>query len=432
MHSPPAASIAYLNTRYPSLSHTFIEREIRAVRASGLEVHPFSIRRPTPNDCLGPAHASAADETYYIFDGITSLILSQFLALFTRPIRFVRTMFVAQQLSPPGVIARTRHFVYALEAIKLAREMHKRGLRHVHVHMANNGAAVAFLTCVFDRSITYSITIHGSNEFYDVHGVSLQNKVENALFVRCISSFSKAQIMVWCRPDFWDKLHIVHCGLEVADFPPRPPLADGPLRILAVARFDPIKGLPLLLEACRQLSDDGIDWKLDLVGDGPTGAKLQATARELGISDRIHFAGAVGQDAIQKHYDTADVLVISSFMEGIPVVLMEAMAKQLAVVSTNIGGIPELIDPNVNGLLVPPAAPQRLACALKQLAHDRQLTARLGLAGRQRILEQFAAADTGSHMVDLFKQYGIQASPSKTTAVESPLPGEVAVQRASA
>ena len=396
------------------------------MRAAGLDVHPFSIRRPMKNDLLGAAHADASRETYYIFDGIFNLICTQLRALFTRPAGFLRALFVSQQLSSPGFVARTRHFVYALEAIKLGRQMQKRGLRHVHVHMANNGAAVAFLTCAFDRAITYSMTIHGSAEFYDVHGVSLQNKVEHALFVRCISHHCKAQIMVWSRPRYWENFHVIHCGLEAADFAPRPPLGPGPLRILAVARFDPIKGLPLLLQACKRLSDDGVDWELDLIGDGPSAAGLQADAVNLRINDRVHFSGPVGQDAIQTHFDAADVLVISSFMEGIPVVLMEAMAKQLAVVATQVGGIPELVDPAVNGLLVPPASADELADALKRLGRDREQLARFGVAGRQRILEEFTVADVGVQMVELFRQYGLTPGKAATRELSGGIAGMTA------
>ncbi len=394
--------IAYLNTRYPCLSHTFIEREVRALRSRGVEVHTFSIRRPVRDDVLGAAHEEAARGTVYILDGVIGLAAAQAWAIISRPLRFVRGIIAAQRLSPPGIRARLLHTAYLVEAVKLVREMRKRGVQHVHVHMANNGAAVAMLAAVVDPSMRYSLTIHGSAEFFNVETGRLRAKAEGATFVRCVSEFCRAQVMAWTSPTSWSRYSVVHCGVDIKRFSPRPPMMSGPLRMLTVGRMEPVKGYPVLLMACSQLSAMGIEWQLDMVGGGPLRDSLECQARNLGIAGRIIFSGAVGQDAILEHFDQADVLVVSSFMEGVPVVLMEAMAKGLAVVSTSIGGVPELIEHGVNGVLVRPGSVELLTLALTRLARDRALLASFGEVARKRIVEEFSIETVGAQMSALF------------------------------
>ncbi len=407
--------IAYLNSHYPALSHTFIEREVREVRRQGLEVDTFSIRRPGKADLLGP-HREEAERTFYLLVR-WPLVRALAVALLTRPLGLLRTVLAAQRLSPPGMKTRLLHCAYAAEAVLLAQELERRSLRHVHVHMANNGASVALLAGEFDSSLSYSLTIHGSAEFFDVKGVCLKAKAEKAVFVRCISNFCRAQVMAWTDPSVWPRFHVVHTGLDVDAFHPSLGGRNGSLRILTVGRIDPMKGYHLLMEALNRLSGKGIDWRWDLVGDGPQRKSLERLAVEHGIQDRIRFSGAVGQDAIQDHYDRADLMVVSSFMEGVPVVLMEAMAKGLAVISTNVAGIPELIDPGT-GLLVVPGSAEALAAALERAARDPEFLRIAGRRSRQKIAEEFSIRSVGHQMVDLFHRYlkGAARGPGGTAA----------------
>jgi glycosyltransferase involved in cell wall biosynthesis len=409
----PGHRIAYLNTQYPSLSHTFIEREVRAVRALGIEVHTFSIRQPREMDQLSDVHAAAVANTYYILARPSELLGAFLWSLVCHPFCIAAAIASSQRLSPPGIRARLRHLIYVAEAAKLACEMGKRGLRHVHVHMANNGAAVAKLATVIDCRLSYSLSIHGSAEFFHVDSWCLKAKVEGAMFVRCISEFCRSQVMAWASPNVWHRLHIVHCGVDGAVFRPRAAHDSGPLRILTVGRLDPIKGYPLLLQACAKLLDRGVEWTLDMVGDGPMRESLVQQAHELNLADRIKFSGAVGQDDIQRHFDQADVMVVCSFMEGIPVVLMEAMAKALAVIATSVGGIPELIDQNVNGILVTPGSVDALADALEELAKDRVKMGTMGEAARRKIIRDFDAAQSGRQMVELLSRYCAQRQPQE-------------------
>lgn len=409
--------VAYLNTRYPRISHTFIEREIRALRARGVEVHTFSIRSPEAEDLLGPRNAEAARTTFYVLQaGRVARAVGR--ALVRSPAALLRTLVAAQRLSPPGLRARILHVFYALEGIVLAAGLRERDLRHVHVHIANNGAAVAMLASTFDRGLGYSLTIHGSEEFFDVKGYSLSRKVEGAAFVRCISSFCRAQVMAWSDPACWPRLHVVHTGLDPAEFPPGPQRADdGSFRVVTVGRLDPIKGYDLLLGACARLLADGVDLRLRMIGEGPMRARLESLLRSLDLGGRVELVGAVGQDAIQPHLEWADALVVSSFMEGTPVVLMEAMAKARAVVSTRVAGVPELVADGESGLLVPPGSEDDLVRALGRLARDAALRRALGEKARERIREGWTIDDVGDRMAELLARH---VEGSSSAAVPGP------------
>ncbi len=398
----PMGPLAYLNSEYPSLSHTFIEREIRALRGFGMGISTFSVRGSAGQGRSGTAHAAAAAETGVLQAGVGVLLRDAAWSLKRSPMGVVRALIASQRLSPPGLMYRFKHAAYVLQGLRLARLMNSAGLHHVHVHMANNGAAIAMMACEFDRGLNYSLSIHGSAEFFHVDSWTLAAKVERAKFVRCISSFCKAQVMAWTSPSCWSRLFIVHCGIDTAVYTPRPPRQPGPLRILAVGRLHPIKGYELLLRACSKLSENGCDWELDLVGDGPQMPSLRATAAQLGILDRVTFSGGVSQDDILHHFERADVLVVSSFMEGVPVVLMEAMSKRLAVVATRVGGIPELVREGVDGVLVDPGSSDSLCSALMPLARDPSVCERFGRSARERIAEQFSMEGLGRHMYDLF------------------------------
>jgi len=411
--------LAYLSTMYPSLSHTFIEREIRMLRQLGLEIDTFSVRPPRPQDLLSDHHRQAGRDTYCILQNPFRTVGKQLTSALRHPVRTLRTYIAGQRLAPPGLRSRLLHLAYAVEAVVLATEMRRRGLRHVHVHFAHNGATVALLATRFDPSLEYSLTIHGSMEFFNVDGFRLREKIAGAAFTRCIAQFGRAQVMNLCAPQHWDRLPVVHCGIDVDEYtpPPRTDDQDHALRLLTVGRLHPIKGYPLLLDAVRILRDEGVDVRLDMVGDGEQRQWLQQYALELGISDVVTFSGAVGQDRIRQHYERANVMVLCSFMEGLPVVLMEAMAMQLAVVASQVAGIPEMIEHGRNGLLITPGSLHSLCDALRRLAAHPNQRDDLARAGRTTIEQRYTIQQTGRQMLECFQCF---AAVNCSTAQRSP------------
>jgi colanic acid/amylovoran biosynthesis glycosyltransferase len=404
-HEPRLMIItAYLNSEYPSLSHTFIEREIAGLRRLGFQIQPFSVRPASTSGRLGGTNAAAAAETIVLQSGKVATAAAAARAAFSSPIGVLRALLASQRLSPPGLSA---HLAYVAQGMILARHLHDQRISHVHVHMANNGAGIAMLACIYAPNLTYSLSIHGSAEFFHVDSWTLAPKVERAKFVRCISHFCRAQIMTWTNVQCWPRLNIVHCGIDPTVYAPRPERSQGPLRLLTVGRLHPIKGYNVLLEACGILAAEGLDFHLTMVGDGPLMDHLRTSIAQHGLARHVDLVGPVPQENIQQYFDNADAMVVSSFMEGVPVVLMEAMAKELGIVSTRVGGIAELVEAGTSGILVDAGSARSLADGIRQYIADPQLCRQHGKAGRLKVLGEFDVAGTAQGMADLFATYQV-------------------------
>ena len=261
--------------------------------------------------------------------------------------------------------------------------MRKLSLTHLHNHFADASCSVAAIAAEIG-GFTFSFTIHGSAEFYEMSRWWLGEKVRRALFVICISSFCRSQVMLAAPVANWGKLRIVHCGVDARLFPLKRHEGQG-RRLLFVGRLGPEKGGPILLEAVGQLSEA----ILDIVGDGPSLASLREQAAAIGITDRVVFHGSMNEDSVRKRLAEADVFIMTSFPEGVPVVLMEALAAGVPAVATRIAGIPELIEDGVTGLLVPPAEPTATAQAVRRLLEDPDLRNRIATAGREKVEREF-------------------------------------------
>jgi colanic acid/amylovoran biosynthesis glycosyltransferase len=226
--------------------------------------------------------------------------------------------------------------------------------------------------------------MHGPAEFLEPRLWWIHEKIRRALFVNCISHFCRSQAMLFAAVDCWEKLRIVHCGVDPALFEVKIHTGRGK-KLLFVGRLAAAKGLPILLKALTELEEA----TLDIAGDGPDRDVLTEQARLLGISDRVKFHGYLSQLQVRDLLKQTDVFVMSSFAEGLPVVLMEAMAAGVAVVATRIAGIPELVDHGQSGLLVSPGDAVGTAIAVRSLLEDPELRNRCAAAGRERIEQEF-------------------------------------------
>ena len=261
--------------------------------------------------------------------------------------------------------------------------MTKHQLSHLHNHFADSSCSVAAIAAEMG-GFTFSFTIHGPSEFYETNLWWIGEKVRRAIFVNCISYFCRSQTMMLSQPEFWQKIRIVHCGVDAAMYEAK--RHKGPARrLLFVGRLVAAKGVCFLLETIARI-DDAI---LDIAGDGPERKFLEAKAASLGISRRVHFLGYRSQAQVRELLRQADVFVMASFAEGLPVVLMEAMAAGVPVVATRIAGIPELVDDGRNGFLVPPGDPAKAATAVCQLLEDAGLRNRFAIAGRHKVEREF-------------------------------------------
>jgi glycosyltransferase involved in cell wall biosynthesis len=401
--------VAYIVSRYPYVSHVFILREVLALRRQGAQIDTFTIRRPDRSDLRSAEDREADATTYSILPArLADLILAHGSALFTRPAKYFSTLRRAISLRGPGLRSMLWQVFYFEEAALLWRECRRRGIRHIHAHHANVASDVALLTAhLGGPEWSWSFTMHGSTEFFDVREHRLAQKTELARFVRCVSEHGRTQLMTHTNPSHWDKLRVVHCGID----PERFPLADrrgrgDHLEILTVGRLVPVKGQELLIEAVAELAERGRKVGLRIVGDGPSREALQGLAETLGIADRVHFAGAVGQEEIYAHYRDSDVFALTSFAEGLPVVLVEAMATGIPVVAPRITGIPELVEEGVSGLLFTPGRTDELAGALLSLAErSADERAGMGAAGRSRVEAEFTLRRTAKQMLSQFEEF---------------------------
>ena len=312
--------IGYLTSGYPAVSHTFITREVDAQRALGLDVRTFGIRRPAPDSLVTERDRRIADETFTVFPiDRARLTKAHLRALRSHPVRYLATLRRSLKLSSGGARATLWHLFYFAEAILLWDEFDTQAIGHVHAHFANVASDVAMLMATYGAAdgMSWSFTMHGPTEFDDVTVFALAQKVRSAAFVACISDYCRAQLMKLVEPEYWSKLQVVRCGLDVEGLSPlsnhRTAPSAGPLQVLCVGRLVPDKGQLLLLQAVAALRERGVPVALTLVGDGPDRDALTRSAARLGIAGSVAFRGSLGQGDVAALYRTADVFCLPSF-----------------------------------------------------------------------------------------------------------------------
>jgi glycosyltransferase involved in cell wall biosynthesis len=250
--------------------------------------------------------------------------------------------------------------------------------------------------------------------------------VRHAAMVFCISDFCRSQVMGLCRPEDWAKLHVVHCGVDPRQYAFQPQSGrPGAVHLLNVGRLVPVKAHALLLEAVQALQRAGRNVCCTIIGNGPECDRLERMARELEIESDVRFAGFVNQDEIRRYYEQADLFVLPSFAEGVPVVLMEAMAMGVPVVTTRIMGIPELIEDGRNGLLVTPGRADELVAAIERLIDDPAFAGELSRHARRTIEDGFDIAAIGRDIHELFARLE-PTQDRRFTGQRAPLPRESA------
>jgi len=382
--------IAYLTGEYPRATDTFIQREIAALRSFGVDVRTFSVRRTDTAHHVGPEQRAEAVQTFYVQPASLRphvLLKAHAWAFLRSPLRYLKSIILAVRSGAPGVRGLIYQVFYFAEAGVLADELQGAGIGHLHNHFGNSSCSVAMLASVIS-GIPYSYTMHGPAIFFEPARWSLGEKIKRAKFVACISHFCRSQAMIFCPPQKWDRLHIIHCGVDPTLFKPVEHQGKGK-RLLTVGRMASVKGMPVLLEAIKRLQADHPELKLTVVGDGPERKDFEQRAEALGIAERVDFVGYQSQSAVREKLSETDVFVLPSFAEGVPVVLMEAMAAGVPPVTTRIAGVAELIDDGTSGQLVPPGDGKSLASAIDELLRDPDKRNAFGKAGHEKVATDF-------------------------------------------
>lgn len=389
----PALRIAYLTTEYPKVSHTFIRREIVELERRGHHVLRLAIRGAGKG---GAAITDAADREEAART-IACLSLPKLTMLISiaavkirHPLCWLRAMRMAWRMSRVSDRGLTRHAAYLFEAATLLRICERERIRHVHVHFGTNAAAVArLMRCLSGQALSYSMTVHGPDEFDSPRAFSLGEKVADAVFVCAISDYCGAQIRRWSEPRAWAKIHVVRCTVGSEFFDRAKPIAATSRTLLSVGRLSAQKGQLLLIEAISRLRDEGVDLKLILAGDGEMRSEIERATAAAKLDDRVTITGWVDEATVREHLLASRALVQPSFAEGLPVVMMEALAMRRPVIATTIAGVPELVRSGECGWLIPAGNVDELVEAMREaMASPIERLNQMGAAGAQRVRER--------------------------------------------
>jgi colanic acid/amylovoran biosynthesis glycosyltransferase len=395
--------VGYFINQYPAATHTFIRREIRALEAMGVSTFRYALRSGT-HKSVDPEDEIEEKKTKFILQAGLNEILSCCLsAIFLKPRSFGEAIREAVRMGWRSKRGVSRHLTYLVEATVLANWCRQDDIEHIHAHFGTNSAAIAMLATYFS-GIPYSFTLHGSEEFDRPESLSLDAKLERSAFVACISSFTRSQLMRWTSPDQWHKISIVHCGLDSFFLGgPVPPPAVAP-RLVCVGRLDGSKGQMILIEAARMLHDAGVSCEIVFVGDGPFRERVEAAIARAGLHNTIRVIGWSSGARVKEEIIAARALVLPSFAEGLPVVIMEAMALGRPVISTYLGGIPELVESGQTGWLVPASDEIALSEAMRAvLEASTDELERIGAAARERIIERHDVTNEAAKLKRLFE-----------------------------
>lgn len=393
----PQVRVGYLLSRYPAISHTFFLKEVLGLRERGQVIEVASINpSDRPRKDLPLVEANEADHTFYVKSGgVLALAFKVLKVALSNPGATFRGLRAALSLGEWDLKSRAFAFFYLAEALLVGHWMQIRGLVHLHVHFGGPVATVGMLTAKAWK-IPWSVTLHGPDEFFDQESFCLRQKIESAGFVVCISDFCRSQVLR-IVPSLDDhRVEVVRLGVDCEALHPSVAGSESSspstLRLVCTGRMVAAKGHRILLEALVLLAAEGIDFTCTLIGDGPERRSLESLCQQLGIAERVRFLGAMAHQPTLAEVAQADVFVLASFAEGLPVALMEAMALGVPCVSTTIAAIPELIEDGKNGMLAPPANPAALHRALKRLAGDAAFRLFLGRNARATVEESYNLA----------------------------------------
>ncbi len=379
-----ALRIAYIAPRIGELSTTFVYRDIEGLRAQGVEVAVFSVQRPDEG-VLSDEARPFIEETQYLYDhGAAAFLAAVLRQALRRPARFARTLGACLHdvvfAETPRLVDRPKFVWHFLAGCLLAERLDAAGAEHIHCNFAHTPVGIAMYAALL-LGIPFSFLCHAHDIF--VHAAAMREKVARSAFGMCSSRYN-VRFLADTKGCDASKLDVMRTGVDLNRFAcraPKPPSKT--YRFLSVGRLVEKKGFPVFFDALALLAKQGRDFQADVVGGGPTEQALREHIERLGLADRIHLVGPQPQERVRRYYDEADAFVLACLeagnrdMDGTPIVLIEAMALGVPVISTPVSGNPELIDSGYSGLLVAPGDAAALAGAMEALMDDSEYARRL-------------------------------------------------------
>jgi colanic acid/amylovoran biosynthesis glycosyltransferase len=404
--------IAYLTTTYPAVSHTFIRRELREMERRGHTILRLAIR-PSGSPLYDPIDKEEALKTLYCVSfPATFHFYALCIAFFSHPLKFLDALRLAFHMASHGEKGLIKHLAYFIEACTFLAIMRKHSIQHVHSHFGTNVATIARLITRCGGP-SYSFTAHGPAEFDSPAGIDLAGKVADAAFVIAISDFCSAQLHRWSASSDWKKIKVIHCTVGEDFFDSATPLNPEARLFSCVGRLSPQKGQLMLIEAFASLIRSGYDAQLAFIGDGELRQEIERKIASEGLDGRVRITGYVSEADVRRHISESRALVIPSFAEGLPMVIMEAFALGRPVISTYVAGIPELVRPGENGWLVPAANIELLSVAMAEsLDLSSSSISEMAAKGRERTRIYHSTKTEGEKLEALFFEYiGREALP---------------------
>ncbi|PVH28335.1 glycosyltransferase [Pararhodobacter oceanensis] len=395
----------YVLNTYPAPSHSFIRREMRALERRGFQIHRFAMR-PFDGVLVDPADQAEAARTEYVLGkGILAMIWALFTVGLQAPLRMHSGLALALKTGWRSEAGVFKHLIYYLEAAYVARRMFEENIPHIHAHFGTNAATVAMLAGYLTAR-PYSFTVHGPEEFDKPAAIALPEKIARAEFVVAISSYGRSQLCRLVDYRMWPKIKTVHCGIEPEHYPAAQPMPESrPVRFVNIGRFAEQKGQLLLIDAMEELVKRGVNARLTLVGDGELRPALERAISHAGLGAHITLTGWLDEEGVSREIENAHALVLPSFAEGLPMVIMEAMVTARPVIATWIAGVPELMQAGKTGWLVPAGNTAALVEAMTELAAtgDDRLR-RMGTTGRARVLIRHNIDTEAAKLAGFFTQ----------------------------
>lgn len=326
------------------------------------------------------------EKTQYVLrTGLRGILLPWLLGLLRSPLKMYAAFRLAIRVSRQTDGRLLHHLVCVAEASRILNWIVRSRTRHLHAHFGTNSAEIAMQIHVLGGP-PFSFTVHGPDEFLAPLG--LEDKISRAAFVVAISSFGRSQLYLRTAAALWPKIRVVHCGLETSFHSGATSTRISDSRLVCVGRLCEAKGQLLLIDAVARLKQRGVPIDLVLAGDGPMRTAIEKRVRECGLQDRVHITGWISGDRVREEILGARAMVLPSFAEGLPVVIMEALALRRPVITTYIAGIPELVRAGENGWLIPAGSICALAAAMEDcLARSPDEIECMGDAGRRRVIE---------------------------------------------
>ncbi|MBC7785036.1 MAG: glycosyltransferase family 4 protein [Burkholderiales bacterium] len=395
-------TIAYLVNQYPQPSHTFIRREIRELEKLGLQIRRYTLRKSTSRLSDPDDQAEHLQTRAVLSSGAGAMIIAVLSALFTRPGAFFSSLALARRIAKPSGRGLLIHLIYLAEACVLLGWTKRDNIAHVHAHFGTNSTAVAMLLSALGGP-GYSFTSHGPEEFDMPVSLSLGEKIRRSAFTVAISGFGRSQLYRWVGHEHWDKIKIVRCGVDAGFLGQLPAPLPATRRLVNIGRLSEQKGQLLLVEAASILQKRGVDFQLDIIGDGELRPQIESMIARHQLQSQVHLLGFKSGAEVRLALDESRVMVLPSFAEGLPVVIMESLSRHRPVIATAVAGIPDLIRTNETGWLISAGDENQLADAMERAINTDDATlAAMGAAGARLVAQNHNAATEAAGLAELF------------------------------